>query len=73
VVKVQLRHLLQEWYSEYSEVPSGCDHQSLIYNGNHDMAVPFIGTQAWIKSLNFSTVDECVEHQKWRTVRAPRD
>ncbi|AQK66294.1 Serine carboxypeptidase-like 19 [Zea mays] len=33
-------------------------YRSLVYNGDHDMVVPFIGTQAWIRSLNFSTVDE---------------
>lgn len=35
-------------------------YRSLVYSGDHDMVVPFIGTQAWIKSLNFSVVD------KWR-------
>ncbi|WVZ57832.1 hypothetical protein U9M48_008171 [Paspalum notatum var. saurae] len=33
-------------------------YRSLIYNGDHDMVVPFIGTLAWIKSLNFSIVDD---------------
>ncbi|KAF7059984.1 hypothetical protein CFC21_066815 [Triticum aestivum] len=33
-------------------------YRSLIYSGDHDMIVPSIGTQAWIKSLNFSVVDE---------------
>ncbi|KAL6642603.1 hypothetical protein ACP70R_020784 [Stipagrostis hirtigluma subsp. patula] len=31
-------------------------YRSLIYSGDHDMVVPFIGTQAWIRSLNFSVV-----------------
>ncbi|TVU31480.1 hypothetical protein EJB05_23167 [Eragrostis curvula] len=35
-------------------------YRSLVYSGDHDLVVPFIGTQAWIKSLNFSVVD------KWR-------
>ncbi|TVU31473.1 hypothetical protein EJB05_23159 [Eragrostis curvula] len=35
-------------------------YRSLIYSGDHDMVIPFIGTQVWIKSLNFSVVD------KWR-------
>uniref|UniRef100_A0A0D3H0N0 Serine carboxypeptidase-like 19 n=1 Tax=Oryza barthii TaxID=65489 RepID=A0A0D3H0N0_9ORYZ len=33
-------------------------YRSLIYSGDHDMSIPFIGTQAWIRSLNFSVVDE---------------
>ncbi|KAF8689256.1 hypothetical protein HU200_042047 [Digitaria exilis] len=33
-------------------------YRSLVYSGDHDLVVPFIGTQAWIKSLNFSIVDE---------------
>ncbi|KAL6846408.1 hypothetical protein ACP4OV_023856 [Aristida adscensionis] len=33
-------------------------YRSLIYNGDHDMGVPFIGTHGWIKSLNFSVVED---------------
>lgn len=33
-------------------------YRSLVYSGDHDMVIPFIGTQAWIRSLNFSVVDE---------------
>ncbi|EEF52263.1 serine carboxypeptidase, putative [Ricinus communis] len=33
-------------------------YRSLIYSGDHDMLVPFVGTQAWIRSLNFSIVDD---------------
>ncbi|KAL6906295.1 hypothetical protein ACP4OV_003896 [Aristida adscensionis] len=33
-------------------------YRSLIYSGDHDLVVPFIGTQAWIRSLNSSIVDD---------------
>ncbi|KAJ0026023.1 hypothetical protein Pint_08629 [Pistacia integerrima] len=33
-------------------------YRSLIYSGDHDMIVPFFGTQAWIRSLNYSIVDD---------------
>jgi hypothetical protein len=33
-------------------------YRSLIYSGDHDMKVPFLATQAWIKSLNYSIVDD---------------
>ncbi|CAL9230546.1 unnamed protein product [Arabidopsis halleri] len=32
-------------------------YRSLIYNGDHDLVVPFISTQAWIRSLNYSIID----------------
>ncbi|KAK2393844.1 serine carboxypeptidase [Trifolium repens] len=32
--------------------------RSLIYSGDHDFQVPFLGTQAWIRSLNYSIVDD---------------
>ncbi|GMY17388.1 serine carboxypeptidase-like 2 [Fagus crenata] len=33
-------------------------YRSLIYSGDHDIVVPFLGTQAWIRSLNYSFVDD---------------
>ncbi|KAL5844674.1 hypothetical protein ACOSQ4_010632 [Xanthoceras sorbifolium] len=33
-------------------------YRSLIYSGDHDMNIPFLGTQAWIRSLNYSIVDD---------------
>ncbi|KAK2393841.1 serine carboxypeptidase [Trifolium repens] len=38
--------------------------RSLIYSGDHDIAMPFLGTQAWIKSLNYSIVDDW---RQWHT------
>ncbi|OAY84504.1 Serine carboxypeptidase-like 6, partial [Ananas comosus] len=33
-------------------------YRALVYSGDHDFVIPFLGTQAWIRSLNFSVVDE---------------
>ncbi|CAA7055687.1 unnamed protein product [Microthlaspi erraticum] len=33
-------------------------YPSLIFSGDHDMQVPFLGTQAWIRSLNYSLTDD---------------
>ncbi|CAH2034839.1 unnamed protein product [Thlaspi arvense] len=33
-------------------------YRSLIYSGDHDMFAPFLGTQAWIRSLNYSIIDQ---------------
>ncbi|KAL6637482.1 hypothetical protein ACP70R_025054 [Stipagrostis hirtigluma subsp. patula] len=33
-------------------------YRSLVYSGDHDMGVPFSGTQSWIKSLNFAILDD---------------
>ncbi|XP_050917533.1 serine carboxypeptidase-like 7 isoform X3 [Lathyrus oleraceus] len=38
--------------------------RSLIYSGDHDMSVPFLATQAWIRSLNYSIVDDW---RQWHT------
>ncbi|CAH8260194.1 unnamed protein product [Arabidopsis lyrata] len=35
-------------------------YRSLIFSGDHDMLTPYIGTQDWIRSLNYSIID------KWR-------
>ncbi|KAK7331423.1 hypothetical protein VNO77_25648 [Canavalia gladiata] len=38
-------------------------YRSLIYSGDHDMVVPFLETKAWIRSLNYSIVDDW---RQWR-------
>ncbi|XP_022636262.1 serine carboxypeptidase-like 13 [Vigna radiata var. radiata] len=43
---------------EYHANLSKKGYRSLIYNGDHDMAVPILGTQEWIRSLNYSIVDD---------------
>ncbi|KAF3325422.1 serine carboxypeptidase-like 3 [Carex littledalei] len=32
-------------------------YRALVYSGDHDMLVPFLGTQAWVRSLNFPVMD----------------
>lgn len=36
-------------------------YSALVYSGDHDLMVPFVGTEEWIRSLQFFTVD------KWRS------
>uniref|UniRef100_I1R909 carboxypeptidase D n=1 Tax=Oryza glaberrima TaxID=4538 RepID=I1R909_ORYGL len=33
-------------------------YRALVYSGDHDAMIPFLGTQAWVRSLNFSVVDD---------------
>uniref|UniRef100_A0A0D3FNM7 carboxypeptidase D n=1 Tax=Oryza barthii TaxID=65489 RepID=A0A0D3FNM7_9ORYZ len=33
-------------------------YRALVFSGDHDLILPFLSTQAWIRSLNFSIVDE---------------
>ncbi|KAK7332134.1 hypothetical protein VNO80_28882 [Phaseolus coccineus] len=33
-------------------------YRSLIYSGDHDMKITFLATQAWIRDLNYSIVDD---------------
>lgn len=43
---------------EYHVNLSRKGYRSLIYSGDHDMLVPFLATQAWIRSLNYSIVND---------------
>ncbi|TKY71923.1 Serine carboxypeptidase 12 [Spatholobus suberectus] len=49
---------------EYHVNLSRKGYRSLIYSGDHDMQVPFLATQAWIRSLNYSIVDDW---RQWHT------
>ncbi|KAH7689856.1 Peptidase S10 serine carboxypeptidase protein [Dioscorea alata] len=33
-------------------------YRALVYSGDHDLAGPHIGTQTWIRSLNYSIIDD---------------
>lgn len=33
-------------------------YRSLVYSGDHDLMVPYVGTVAWIRSLNYSIIDQ---------------
>ncbi|KAJ4966925.1 hypothetical protein NE237_018774 [Protea cynaroides] len=57
--KYDLPYLFQVQSSiPYHAFLSKKGYPSLIYSGDHDMVVPFLATEAWIKSLNYSVVDE---------------
>ncbi|KAK9166006.1 hypothetical protein Scep_001197 [Stephania cephalantha] len=43
---------------EYHANLSSRGYRSLIYSGDHDFLIPFRSTEAWIKSLNYSIVDD---------------
>lgn len=48
---------------EYHVNLSKKGYRSLIYSGDHDLTVPFLATQAWVRSLNYSIVDDW---RQWR-------
>ncbi|KAI8550094.1 hypothetical protein RHMOL_Rhmol06G0077700 [Rhododendron molle] len=60
---IRCNHTLPYTYTitdsyQYHVKLSSKGYRSLIYSGDHDLIVPFLGTQAWIKSLNYSIVDD---------------
>ncbi|KAJ1414193.1 Peptidase S10, serine carboxypeptidase [Sesbania bispinosa] len=49
---------------EYHVNLSRIGYHSLIYSGDHDMNITFLATQAWVRSLNYSIVDDW---RQWHT------
>ncbi|KAJ3697383.1 hypothetical protein LUZ61_001088 [Rhynchospora tenuis] len=45
---------------EYHKNLTAQGYRALIYSGDHDMCIPFTGTEAWVHSLGYKTID------KWR-------
>ncbi|XP_052202522.1 serine carboxypeptidase-like 13 isoform X2 [Diospyros lotus] len=43
---------------QYHVKLSSKGYRSLVYSGDHDMLFTYLGTQAWIRSLNYSIVDD---------------
>ncbi|XP_039140560.1 serine carboxypeptidase-like 7 isoform X2 [Dioscorea cayenensis subsp. rotundata] len=43
---------------KYQQKLTSQGYRALVYSGDHDMLVPHIGTQTWIRSLNYSIVDD---------------
>ncbi|XP_057840578.2 serine carboxypeptidase 1-like isoform X2 [Cryptomeria japonica] len=33
-------------------------YRALIYSGDHDLVIPYVGTEAWVRSLGYSIVEE---------------
>lgn len=54
---VPYTHEVQSSFEYHVNLSGTGRYRSLIYSGDHDMIAPFIGTQAWIRSLNYSIVD----------------
>ncbi|KAJ6693552.1 hypothetical protein OIU85_004335 [Salix viminalis] len=48
---------IEEWKRCNYKLPYTQEIKSSV-NGDHDMEAPFLGTQAWIRSLNYSIVDD---------------
>ncbi|KAK1281926.1 Serine carboxypeptidase-like 18 [Acorus calamus] len=42
----------------YHHILTTRGYRALVYSGDHDLSVNHVGTQAWIKSLNFPIVDD---------------
>ncbi|CAH8356413.1 unnamed protein product [Eruca vesicaria subsp. sativa] len=70
---VWLQESKEEWVRCYWDMPYTNDikssvpyhmnnsisgYPSLIFSGDHDMYMPFLGTQAWIRSLNYPVIDD---------------
>nr|XP_027079668.1 LOW QUALITY PROTEIN: serine carboxypeptidase-like 19 [Coffea arabica] len=55
-------HLIQEVgvasVFDYHQVLSRKGYQALIYSGDHDMVVPYLGTLQWIRDLNLTVEDD---------------
>ncbi|KAK1269779.1 Serine carboxypeptidase-like 3 [Acorus gramineus] len=42
----------------YHHILTTRGYRALVYSGDHDLSLSHVGTQAWIKTLNFSIVDD---------------
>uniref|UniRef100_A0ACD5UCT7 Uncharacterized protein n=1 Tax=Avena sativa TaxID=4498 RepID=A0ACD5UCT7_AVESA len=43
---------------KYHENVTANGYRALVYSGDHDLVVPFLGTQSWVRSLGFPIVDD---------------
>ncbi|XP_006663397.1 serine carboxypeptidase-like 7 [Oryza brachyantha] len=43
---------------EYHRNLTSKGYRALIYSGDHDSLIPFVGTQSWVRSLNFPILDD---------------
>uniref|UniRef100_A0A453EL45 Uncharacterized protein n=2 Tax=Aegilops tauschii subsp. strangulata TaxID=200361 RepID=A0A453EL45_AEGTS len=42
---------------EYHKKFTAMGYRVLIYSGDHDLCIPFTGTEAWVRSLGYRVVD----------------
>ncbi|XP_039140742.1 serine carboxypeptidase-like 17 [Dioscorea cayenensis subsp. rotundata] len=43
---------------KYQQKLTSQGYRALVYSGDHDLLVPHIGTQTWIRSLNYSIIND---------------
>ncbi|KAL6881986.1 hypothetical protein ACP4OV_011458 [Aristida adscensionis] len=43
---------------EYHRNVTSRGYRALVYSGDHDLVIPHLGTQAWVRSLNFAVADD---------------
>ncbi|KAL5723402.1 sinapoylglucose--choline O-sinapoyltransferase [Ranunculus cassubicifolius] len=55
---INYTHNVENSISDHVKISKTQRYRSLIYNGDKDLVVPFLSTQAWIKSLNYSIKDD---------------
>ncbi|XP_042488437.1 serine carboxypeptidase-like 20 [Macadamia integrifolia] len=43
---------------KYHKNLTALDYRALIYSGDHDMCIPYTGSEAWTRSLGYKIIDE---------------
>ncbi|XP_057435790.1 serine carboxypeptidase-like 20 [Lotus japonicus] len=62
--RIKYYHNTGESMIPYHKNLTKLGYRALIYSGDHDMCVPFTGSEAWTRSLGYKIVDEW---RQWRS------